>query len=214
MQSKAKSNSVCTAVFNREANTLTIKVLGAGEAVCNLSAVSTECKFEGFVRGMSQRLTNMAALPHDKATGKPATPAEKFAAVKRAVDHYNSGTVVWNIKPDETFDSGLIIQAMVRAKVATDAEIANQYADKLALARGIDRAAALRQWALVGVVAEAKVVIENERAKERAKAANVNVEDLMAELAKAAKTGEPGGETGGDESEGDESAPEGDVAPD
>ena len=36
MQSKAKSNSVCTAVFNREANTLTVDVLRAAVNKANI----------------------------------------------------------------------------------------------------------------------------------------------------------------------------------
>lgn len=182
MQKKAKSNSVCTSKFDAERNVLAVTVLGAGSVELNLGATSEACNIEAMRRGWNQRIVNMAALPHDKVTGKAATPAEKFAAVKRAVDHYNTGTTVWNIAADDTYDTGLVVQAMIRAKVATDAEIANEIAAKLAAKRGIDRAAALKIWATVGPVAEAIATIKTERAVEAAKHANLDVQSLMDEI--------------------------------
>jgi hypothetical protein len=182
MQSKAKSNSVCTAVYSQGEQTLTIKVLGAGTAVCKLGNISIENRHEAMVRGMSQRLTNMAALGRDKATGHSATPAEKFARVKLAVDHYNSGTKAWRVAGEDGFDAGLVIQAMIRAEVASDADVANAIANKLAAKRGIDRVEALRQWALVGSVAEKMVEIETERAMVQAKKANLDAQALLDEI--------------------------------
>jgi len=190
MQSKAKSNSVCTAVYARGENTLTVKVLGAGSAVCRLNDVSIENRFEAMVRGMSQRLTNMAALGRDKATGKSATPAEKFARVKLAVDHYNTGSKVWRVAGEDGFDTGLVIQAMIRADVASDAEKANEIATKLATKRGIDRVEALRQWALVGSVAEKMVEIETERAMVQAKKANLDAQSLLDEIDESSDDGD------------------------
>lgn len=182
MQSKAKSNSICTAILNRADATLTVTVLGAGSATFYRDKASAENRIEAEWRGWSQRLTNQAALPHDKATGKPATPEEKFAAVKRAVDHYNAGGTVWAIAADDTYDTGLVVQAMIRAKVATDAEVANEIANKLAAKRGIDRAAALKIWATVGPVGEAIATIKAERAAEIAKHANLDVQGLLDEI--------------------------------
>lgn len=202
MQSKAKANSVCTAIYSRVDNTLTVKVLGAGSAVCKLDSVSIENRFEAMVRGMSQRLTNMAALGRDKATGKSATPAEKFARVKLAVDHYNTGSKVWTVRGEDGFDTGLVIQAMIRADVASDAEIANEIAAKLAAKRGVDRVEALRIWATVGSVAEKIAEIESERAVAQAKKANLDAQSLLDEIGEEGDDEEGEGEPDGD-SEGD-----------
>ena len=96
MQVKAKDNSVCTSAFDPTSNTLTVRVLGAGEAVLRLNQVSAACKAEATIRGFNQRVVNAAALGRDKDTGKPATPAEKFEGVQALVEHYNSGTEEWS----------------------------------------------------------------------------------------------------------------------
>jgi hypothetical protein len=167
MQAKAKSNSVCTSVYDKEHKQLVFTVLG-GFPVLNLpiDKVSNECLFEAQIRGLNQSCINAAALPRDKTTGKSATAAEKYAA-------------------------------MIRAKVATDAEVANEIANKLAAKRGIDRTAALKVWALVGPVGDAIAEIKAERAKEIAKNANLDVAALLAE-AMAAEDEEGEGEEGGD----------------
>lgn len=96
MQTKPKTNSVCTSVFDSATQTLTFKVLGAGEAVLYLKRTSDMCDHEALIRGYNQRCVNAAALGRDPATGKPAGPEEKFLGVKALVDHYNTGTEDWS----------------------------------------------------------------------------------------------------------------------
>jgi hypothetical protein len=53
------------------------------------------------IHGMIQRVSDSAAIPCDKLTGKSATPQMKFDAMKPIVDHYMSGSEDWAIKRSE-----------------------------------------------------------------------------------------------------------------
>lgn len=48
--------------------------------------------------GWEQRLRDAAAKPRDVKTGKSATPAEKFNAIKKLAEHYLSGGKEWNLR--------------------------------------------------------------------------------------------------------------------
>lgn len=77
------------------------KVAGVGELHLELSRVSAENKEYATLHGFIQRITDAAALSRDGATGKSASPQEKFDAMKVLVEHYNSGATGWNLSGGE-----------------------------------------------------------------------------------------------------------------
>lgn len=90
-----KSNSVITHRVN--GTEITFTVLGAGQLVLDMLAVSEENRLYAAMYGLVQRVSDKAALSCDKATGKSATPQDKFEAMEGLVQHLNSGSKEWNM---------------------------------------------------------------------------------------------------------------------
>lgn len=56
--------------------------------------------------GWEQRLRDAAAKPRDTKTGKSASPAEKFAAIRKLAEHYLSGAENWNLRTGPSAGAG------------------------------------------------------------------------------------------------------------
>lgn len=117
---KLKSNSVTQHVFQHDGNIL-FRVPGVGEAVLRVGEVSLENRHKAMLEGFVKRVINMAAISRNTDTGASATPAEKWARMQAAIEHYNSGSLMWAMKvaasaPD---DAGLVVQALTRVKSCT-----------------------------------------------------------------------------------------------
>ena len=56
--------------------------------------------------GWEQRLRDAAAKPRDEKTGKSASPAEKFAAIRKLAEHYLSGAKEWNLRTGPSAGAG------------------------------------------------------------------------------------------------------------
>lgn len=117
---KLKSNSVTQHVFQHDGNIL-FRVPGVGEAVLRVGEVSLENRHKAMLEGFVKRIINMAAISRNTDTGASATPAEKWARMQAAIEHYNSGSLMWAMKvassaPD---DAGLVVQALMRVKACT-----------------------------------------------------------------------------------------------
>jgi hypothetical protein len=94
MNIKFRENAV-TAV-SRDATGITVAVRGIdAPIVLRYAQLSDVVKTEAMGYGMEVRLTRAAAIERDTKSGKPATAAEKHAAIKRLADHYASGTEAW-----------------------------------------------------------------------------------------------------------------------
>ncbi len=94
MNTKRKSNSVITvAVVDGK---LLFDVLGAGQVTFDPAKASAACKAHAELHGWKQRLSDAAALSRDDETGKPASPADKLAAVKELAEYYESGAEEWS----------------------------------------------------------------------------------------------------------------------
>ena len=91
-----KSNS--TISITHEGDALTFAVRDAGTLTLNLSRVSAAVRAMATIHGFKQRIADAAAIPRDTATGKPASPADKFAAMRALVEHYESGSEEWSIR--------------------------------------------------------------------------------------------------------------------
>lgn len=67
---------------------------------------SAECRAHAEWHGWEQRLRDAAAKPRDQKTGKSATPAEKFAAVRKLAEHYLAGAKEWNLRSGAAAGTG------------------------------------------------------------------------------------------------------------
>lgn len=95
MATKAKSNSIITAHPDTTAGTITFKVLGVGDIVLSTALLSRGVKDRALYHGLTQRVSDAAAIPFNKEENRYATPQEKFEAMRALVEHYETGTAEW-----------------------------------------------------------------------------------------------------------------------
>ncbi len=105
MQTKAKSNSVITH-HPQEDGTIIFKVKDAGEFTFDPMKASEVNRTRAMRHGFVQRISDGGAISRDTATGKPADPSAKFAAMRRLADHYMEGSVDWSPARSEGATSG------------------------------------------------------------------------------------------------------------
>lgn len=79
-----------------EGAVITWQVKGAGELKLDLARVSAANRERAALHGFVQRVSDAAAMARDSKTGASATPQEKHAAMKRLVEHYESGAEGWS----------------------------------------------------------------------------------------------------------------------
>lgn len=184
MQTKAKSNSVVT--HSMQDGNIVFDVLGAGKLVFDPNKVSAENRARAMIHGFVQRIVDAGARMRDPKTGASASPEEKLASMKRVVEHYMSGTTEWNLRAAPAAskgpDAGLVIMAMIRALsgVPTVEAAERVFAQQVAKGKFASRDEAIAAWAKSRQVADAIKLILAERAAE---AANLDAEDMLAELA-------------------------------
>ena len=94
MATKAKSNSVITAKPDKQGITFT--VLGVGDIVLGFDQLSASVRQRAMVHGLTQRISDAAAIPFNKEENRYATPQEKFEAMQALVEHYHTGTEEWS----------------------------------------------------------------------------------------------------------------------
>jgi hypothetical protein len=182
MQTKPKSNSVVT--HSMQDGNIVFDVLGAGKLVFDLNKVSAENRARAMIHGFVQRISDGAARLRNTETGQSATPGEKLAMMQRIADHLMSGTTEWNLRASAAPkgpDAGLVIMAMVRALAGVPtAEAAEAvFAKQVELGKFASRDEAIAAWAKSRQVADTIKLILAERA---AAAANLDAEDMLAEL--------------------------------
>jgi hypothetical protein len=171
-------------------------VYGIGTLTLYPDKVSAVCRAYAMGHGFDQRVRDAAALSANRDTGKSATPQEKFDAMKRIVDHLNSGTDDWHIKvaaAPKGPDAGTIILAMVRALHKTVDEVEALLAATMAK-RGVDRNGALKVWEDSKQVAAMILVIKTERL-----ARDTDSDDLVAEMEAAMDSDDGDGDDETDE---------------
>lgn len=71
---------------------------GTAPIVFHASAVHDNMSEYAMLHGFAARIGDNAALSRDTKTGKAPSEAERFAAVKELVDHYESGIDQWSIR--------------------------------------------------------------------------------------------------------------------
>lgn len=69
---------------------------------------------QALLHGLKQKLVDAAAMSRDPATGRSATDADKFAAVKEVYDRITSENGEWNAKREGGGnEGGLLLRALV-----------------------------------------------------------------------------------------------------
>ena len=72
-------------------------VKNAGEARLPLLLVSQANLDRAVIHGLTQKVSDAAAIPRDTKTGKSAQPLDKLAAMRKVVEHFASGSENWNL---------------------------------------------------------------------------------------------------------------------
>ena len=167
-----KSNSVVT--YTISDGVITFRVIGAGELTLRMSDLAPVILERARDFGMVQRIMDKAAIPRDTSTGKSATPAEKYAAMKGLVDHYSSGSAEWSRKREPVGKRGgkngrLLLQALQEYYPGRSVEALTEY---LAARSEIEQDALL-------ICKELKPIVDRLRA---ASVASVDTISLLGEL--------------------------------
>ena len=121
MDKKPKSNSVITTTLvetPEQGHVLVFSVKDAGEARLVLRDVSKSNLDRAVLHGLTQKVSDAAAIPRDTKTGKSAQPLDKLAAIRKVVEHFASGSENWNLARESggagpSMDVKLLAMALV-----------------------------------------------------------------------------------------------------
>lgn len=169
MDNMKKRNAVITAQIADD--TLVLKFANGEVLELNANALSPEIRRMALLHGLKQKLVDAAAISRNPETGRPASPDDKFHAVKAVYDRLLAGQ--WNATREGGGNAGgLLLQALCRmyAGRKTPEEI-RAFLDTKTDAEK----AALRKNPRVAAI------IDEIRA-EQGKTANVDVDELLGEL--------------------------------
>jgi hypothetical protein len=181
METKRKSNSVVTTQQTDDGR-LVIAVLGAGTVDFNPALAHADNRAHAEVHGWIQRLSDRAAMSRNPETGKPATPAEKFNAIKALAEYYMTGATEWALSGGGGGGGGksLTVEAIARVK-GIGYEAAQALVEQFAEAKhGGDVKAALAFLRSGKRVMEAMEAIRRERAAAPRIDADKAVDELTA----------------------------------
>jgi hypothetical protein len=116
MQTKPKSNSVIT--HKVEGEVITFAVKDVGELMFDTTKVSEAVGNRAKIHGLIQRVSDAAAMSRAAADGELIPVAElnkrKFEAMRKLVEHYESGTEEWTLRSagGGGTGEGILIQAL------------------------------------------------------------------------------------------------------
>lgn len=176
---KPKSNSVVT--VQQDGDLIHWDVLGAGRVTLDTRKISAANMQYAAFHGLKQRGSDGAAISRDPETGKPATPADKQAAIQEIVTHLESGTDEWRMVGVGGGGKSITIEAVARVKGVTYDE-AEKYVDDYATRNYEgDRKECLAFLREGKRVMEAMAAIRAERAPKPKVDADKALDDLKAE---------------------------------
>lgn len=178
MQTKPKSNSVITHAL-MEGGIIRFSVRDAGFLDFDPAKAHEANRAQAERHGWIQRISDAAAMSRNTATGLPATPQEKMAAMEELVEHYMSGAAEWKRTGGAKESGGLILRAIMRVKGLTFEEAKTQVEAFAAKKHSGDTAAALRFLATGALVMKA---MDEIRAENRP-APKVDADAALGELA-------------------------------
>lgn len=88
-----KKADIATDIFN---NILTINFSNGEVIEVDITKLSPEIQKQAMLHGLKQKLVDAAAIARDTSTGRSATIADKFVAVKEVADRITSADGTWN----------------------------------------------------------------------------------------------------------------------
>jgi hypothetical protein len=171
---KKRANSVVSVAIN--GGSMVFSVLGMPDLILNTEKLHSDIRERAMFHGFKQRVSDAAAIPADMQTGKPASPSEKWEAMKAIVDHLNSGASEWNIKRAEGGFGGvgIVLQAVANLKKTTVEALEKQLA-VIAAREGVELPQVVKR--LGGSAA-----VIREVARLKAERAGVDSDELLDEL--------------------------------
>lgn len=113
---KTWKDGVLTIAFqNRDAEG---KVVGSAAEPLTFdpSKASDPCRAKAAEHGWEQRLGDAAAMSKDTKTGLPASVEDKRNAVKALIDHYEGGSVEWNLRGRQPIDEDKLLEMLLAKK--------------------------------------------------------------------------------------------------
>ena len=106
-----KRNAVITAQIADD--TLVLKFVNGEVLELNANELSPEIRRMALLHGLKQKLVDAAAISRNPETGRPASPDDKFQAVKAVYDRLLAGQ--WNAtREGGSGNGGLLFQALCR----------------------------------------------------------------------------------------------------
>lgn len=182
MQTKPKSNTVTTTTVDATGRVITFTVRGAGPEgkdasfEVDVSTLSEANRNRALLHGITQRISDRAAMARNTTTGKAASPADKFQAMKSLADHYTSGAADWSPARADgaTGLDSIMLAAVVEATGKTHEEIRVMIQTQ-STAKGVTPKAFLA--ALAGSKLVAPIV-----ARIRGEQAGVDGDELLADM--------------------------------
>ncbi len=171
-QVKMREGSVLAVVVDEVHNQIVFNVRDTGSVTFDLTKVHPSNVAYAALHGFKQRIGDMAALSRNPDTGKPATPQEKFEAIQRGIEHYESGTADWNLRAAAgertSGELGLLARAVAEVKGMDVIKVRDWLKEK-------SRA----EQVAIALSAAIKPVMDRMRKEQ---ASEVNGDDLLAEL--------------------------------
>ena len=176
METKKRSNSVISTRL--EGDAIVFSVAGVGELHLPFGELSDAVKHRAMIHGLTQRISDAAALSRNPETGKSATPQDKYDEMARLVAHYRTGTPEWSVKraggTGETRENGITLRALAAVQGA-DVATMRERVDRLAEKQGVTTRAILAKISQQPAVA-------TKIAELRAQTVSVDADDMLAEL--------------------------------
>jgi hypothetical protein len=178
-EAKVREGSILAVVMDEANQSIVFNVRGAapdggGKSITlNLAAVHPSNVAYAALHGFKQRIGDMAALSRNPDTGLAASPADKFDAIARGIEHYMSGTADWNLRAASgertSGELGLLARAIAELKSRDVTEVRDWLKTKTEAERK-------------GLAVAAAVKPIMDRMREEA-AAPIDAEEMLGELA-------------------------------
>ena len=169
--------TVVKTTINPDERVLRIEVPGHDTLEVRVESLSPEVAAYAALHGLKQRIVDAAAISRDDL-GRPASPADKWAAMEKLVAHYNSGAKEWGLRATGDGrtggDGGLTLRA-VAAVQGVEVRVMRARLDELAERRGTTVKALLAKLARQETVAAKMAELRGP--------AGPDGEDLLGELA-------------------------------
>lgn len=126
-QTETKRNAALNATIN--GLSLGIQFADGKTLTMDAGLLTDSIRAQAMMHGLKQKLCDAAAISRNPETGKPATIADKYAAVRAVYDRLLSGE--WNARREGSGGSTLLLRALVALYPARTAEALREWLGKM-----------------------------------------------------------------------------------